>query len=87
MTVTDFEADNPYYNKFCLALNLQKIRNLNRNENHTLLLLEPSSVEPTTSKIMLDKLARSINKISNSKSQVELDENYDFSGCSMDLDN
>jgi hypothetical protein len=84
MTITDFESDNPYYNKFLLTLNLQEIKNLSRSENLSSLLLEPSSVEPTPPKVMLNKLAKSINTISNSKIPVELDKNND-SG-SMELD-
>jgi hypothetical protein len=80
MSLTDFEADNLYYNKFCLALNLQNIKDLNENES----LLLPSSVEPTTPGMMLNKLSRSINKISNSQNQVMLDNNSD---SSMDVDN
>ena len=83
MTITDFEADNPYFNKFLLALNLQEIKNLSRSET----LLEPSSVEPITPKTMLNKLAKSINKFSN-LNQVEFINEGDNSGSSsvMDLD-
>jgi len=85
MPITDFEADNPYYNKFLLGLNLQDIRHLliSRSED---LLLDPSSVEPATPKTMLNILAKSINKISNSKIQAELDESDDIGSGSMELD-
>ena len=72
MTLTDFESDNLYYNKFYSVLDLQSIKDLSGSE----------SVMPTTPGVMLNKLSSSINKIN----QAVLDNNSD-SSTSMDVDN
>ncbi|CAB5370262.1 unnamed protein product [Rhizophagus irregularis] len=69
MTITDFETDNIYYLKFLSALDLQTIKNSCESDDDV-------SVERPNPKIMLNKLTKSINKISSLKIQ-EIDEQGD----------
>ncbi|CAB5159433.1 unnamed protein product [Rhizophagus irregularis] len=69
MTITDFETDNIYYLKFLSALDLQTIKNSCESDDDV-------SVERPNPKIMLNKLTKSINKISSLKIQ-EINEQGD----------
>ena len=82
ISVTDFEADNIYYDKFLLALDLQYIKNLS---GRTLLSLEPLSIEPVNPRTLLNNLAKSISNIQ--EIDIGLDDANEQHNNNMDVEN